>query len=180
MSRLALIGVLALAFVGCEGKGDEAIAHVGGQTITREQVEQTVEHFREEAEREGKDFPEEGTADFDKAEDRLLGLLVYRAELADTAEKLGVEVDDETVERRLEAGGESEEEDGEEGEAFIRDSVRAQLLYERIYRRVTENVVGTSPGATARRNEIARRFIARMQREYASKVHYEPGYEPGS
>jgi replicative superfamily II helicase len=172
----ALIGLLA----GCEGEGDEAVARVGKQTITKKRLEQTVEHFEEEAQREGKEFPDEGTADFAKAEDRLLALLVYRAELADKAESMGLEVDDETVKHRLDAGGDSEEEEGKEGKAFARDSIRAQLLYEAIYRKVTAQVEGVSPAAAARRNRIAQRFIERMQHDYANKVRYEPGYEPGS
>jgi hypothetical protein len=37
---------------------------VGGQKVTQEQVDALVQHFRREAQQEGKDFPEEGTTTF--------------------------------------------------------------------------------------------------------------------
>jgi hypothetical protein len=90
MSRLILLVVVAVAVAGCAGESDEVVAHVGKQTITKEQLERTVEHFGEEAKREGKPFPKEGSPGFDDAQDRLLALLVYRAELADQAESIGL------------------------------------------------------------------------------------------
>ena len=180
MRRVAvpLAAALALAAAGCGEEGEKPVVHVGGTTITREQLEETVEHFREEAQREGKEFPEEDTPAFRAARDRLLGLLVYRAELAEEAKRLGVEVDDEAVERRLASGGEGGEE--EANDAYAKAAVRAQLLYEGIYRSVTAGVRGRGPAAQERRNRLAARFVARMQREWKPKVRYEPGFAPGS
>jgi SurA-like protein len=178
MPRLILLGIIALVLTGCE-EGEKPVAHVGKQTIKKEQLEQTVEHFAEEAKREGKPFPKEGSPGFDDAQDRLLALLVYRAELADQADSMGLKLDGDVVEKRLEAGGTEEGED-KEGKAFARESVRAQLFYETIYRKVTAAVSGNSPEAAAKRNALAQAFIARMKQDYAGKVRYEPGYEPGS
>jgi replicative superfamily II helicase len=180
MPRLLLPGLAALTLLlaGCE-EGEQAVAHVGKQTVTKEQLEQTMEHFAEEAKREGKPFPDEGEPGFEDAQTRLLGLLVYRAELADQAASMGLAVKDETVEQRLDAGAGEEGED-EEGKQFARDSVRAQLLYEAIYRNVTAGISGNSPEASGKRNAAAERFIAKMKRDYAGKVRYEPGYAPGS
>jgi hypothetical protein len=179
MPRLTLLGIVVLALTGCE-EGEKPVAHVGKQTIKKEQLEQTVEHFAEEAKREGKPFPKEGSPGFEQAQDRLLTLLVYRAELADKADSLGLKVDNDVVEKRLEAGGNADEGEDKEGKAFARESVRTQLLYEAIYRKVTAKVSGNSPQAAAKRNELAQAFIERMKQDYASKVRYEPGYEPGS
>ena len=177
---LPVVAVLALALAGCDSGGEKAIAHVGKQTITKEQLERTVEHFREEAKNEGKPFPAEGSAGLKQAEDRLLALLVYRAELADQAQTMGIRVADDQVEKRAGAGG-SEAEADKEGRAFARDSVRAQLLYEAIYSKVTASAAGNTPQAAAKRNRLATRFIERMKRDYAkNKVRYEPGYAPGS
>jgi hypothetical protein len=179
MPRLILLGIIALALTGCD-EGEKPVAHVGKQTITREQLEQTVEHFAEEAKREGKPFPKQGSAGFDAAEDRLLALLVYRAELADQADSLGLKIDNDVVEKRLEAGGNAEQGEDKAGKAFARESVRAQLLYEAIYRKVTAKASGKSPQAAAKRNDLARAFIERMKQNYADEVRYEPGYQPGS
>jgi hypothetical protein len=180
MPRLLLLGIAALALTACEGEGKQAVAHVGKQTISKAELERTVEHFAEEAKREGKPFPKDGSPGFHDAEDRLLRLLVYRAELADQADAFGVKVDNDLVEQRLASGGTAEEGKDKEGEAFARESVRTQLLYEAIFRKVTAKVSGSSPEAAARRNRVAGRFIERMKQQYASKVRYEPGYGPGS
>ena len=180
MTRSLLLASIVFVLAACGHSGDKAVAHVGGQTVTKEQLEQTVEHFAEEAKREGKPFPAEDSAGFGQAQDRLLALLVYRAELADQAGSLGLEVSDEAVEKRFEAGGSAEEGEDEAGKEFGRASVRAQLLYEAIYRKVTGAVTGNSPQASAKRNALAAKFIAEMKRRYAAKVRYEPGYRPGS
>ncbi|MDX6485917.1 MAG: hypothetical protein QOF43_1070, partial [Gaiellaceae bacterium] len=80
--RTLAVAALAAAFVaaGCE-EGEKAVAYVGDTTISREQLDEAVEHFQEEAAREGKDFPAEGTPARAAARQRLLGLLVYRAEI---------------------------------------------------------------------------------------------------
>jgi hypothetical protein len=180
MTRFALAALVAVVLAGCESDGDKAVAHVGTQTITKEQLERTVEHFSEEAQREGKPFPKEGEPGFDAAQDRLLGLLVYRAELADEAKSMGLAVSDEQVERRLDSGGSSEEGEDQEGKKFAEESVRAQLLYETLYRKATAGITGTSPEQAAKRNARAQRFIDDMKRRYDAKIRYEPGYAPGS
>jgi hypothetical protein len=177
MPRALLLGIIVLALTGCE-KREKPVAHVGKQTIKKEQLEQTVEHFAEEAKREGKPFPKEGSPEFEHARARLLALLVYRAELADQAESLGLKVGKDDVEKRLDAGGSAEKADDKAGKAFAFESMRAQLLYEAIYRKVTAKVSGNSPQAAAKRNELAQAFIERMKQDYASKVRYEPGYQP--
>lgn len=143
--------------------------------MTREQLEETVEHFREEAAREGKEFPEEGESGFRAVRSQLLGLLVYRAELSQEARRLGVDVEDEEVDERLEANPSEEGEGGEggEGEGFARDSVRSQLELEGIARVINRGVTNA-----ATRNAKLRSFLGRMARRYASRIRYEPGYGP--
>jgi hypothetical protein len=147
------------------------VAHVGDAVVTREQLDETVEHFREEAQREGKEFPDEGDPGFRRARAQLLGLLVYRAELSQEAKRLGVRVEDDEVERRLAEGGSEEEGDAKEG--FARDSVRSQLELEGIAREINRGVTDA-----AARNEKLRAFLGRMRRTYAGRIRYEPGYAP--
>jgi hypothetical protein len=173
---------LTLALVGgCRGDENKVVARLGGQEITQKELEPVIEHFREEARREGRQFPDEDTPSFRRSRNRLVALLVYREELKQAARRLGVEVDEEQISKRLEASGGGEEgEEGEEGEGdFARDSVEAQLLYEGIYKNVTRNVKApTSAELSARRNRRMADFVARLQRE--TRVRYEPGYAPGS
>jgi hypothetical protein len=181
MPRPAGIALAALTVVllgGCGGSGNPTVAKVGGESITQKQLDAVVAHFRSEAQREGKSFPDEKSAGFKQLRNRLLGLLVYRAELRQAADRLGLKVTDSEISKRLvtPAGGEQE---GGSGDAFPRDSVASQILYERIFDRVTRDVTApTQAELSARRNKAMADFVARLQRE--AKVHYEPGFAPGS
>src|SRR5918912_2166642 len=93
------------------------LAAVGKQPITREQLDRVVEHFSEEAKREGKPFPPEDSPRFRSLRRSLLGLLVYRAELDQTARRLGVRVTKDEIERRLSGGGEEADSGDKEGAA---------------------------------------------------------------
>jgi SurA-like protein len=180
MPRPAWIAVVALTaalLAGCGGNGNETVAHVGGEAITQKQLDAVVAHFRSEAQREGKDFPDEGSAGFKPLRNHLLGLLVYRTELRQAADRLGVKVSENQVSKRLPtpSGGEQEGDSG--GDTFPRDSVVAQLLYEQIFNKVTRDVKAPNQAElSARRNEAMAAFVTRLQRE--TKVRYEPGYAP--
>jgi hypothetical protein len=170
------LGVALL--VGCGGDENTVVARVDGQQITQKELEPVVEHFRVEAKREGREFPDEDTEAFRRARNRLVALLVYRAELKQAARRLGVEVREAQISKRLPRGGD-EEEEGEEADQFARDSIEAQLLYEGIFRKVTRDVKApTQAELSARRNRAMTKFLARLERE--SRVRYEPEYAPGS
>ena len=181
MPRLVGIALAALTVVvvaGCGGNGNPTVATVGGESITQKQLDAVVAHFHSEAQREGKSFPDEMSAGFRPLRNRLLGLLVYRAELRQAADRLGLKVTDSEISRRLAtpAGGEQE---GNSGDTFPRDSVASQILYERIFDRVTREVKApTQAELSARRNQAMADFVARLQRE--TQVSYEPGFAPGS
>jgi hypothetical protein len=162
MSRLALTAVCAALVAGCGGDGD-AVAHVGGEAITETQLDALVDQAR----REGKDFPAEGTTAFTQLRNRLLRTLVYRTELKQAAHRLGVTIDRDELSKRLAAGSAS------------RGSVEAQLLLEGIAARVAR----VAPGRNARdmgesRERKLAAFLARLRRE--TTVRYEPGYGPAS
>lgn len=147
--RLLLVctALLVLAASACslgDDEGDDPVAIVGSRTITERDVEGALEHFREEAEREGRDFPEDDAPRFGRVRRQVVSLLVYRAQIEEGARRLGVRVSEEEVERRAKRVGESEGEEegeGEEGEEYVRDTIRSQLAYVAAYRKVTRNVV---------------------------------------
>jgi hypothetical protein len=179
MPRPAGIALAALTVVlvaGCGGNGNPTVATVGEEAIKQKQLDAVVAHFRSEAQREGKTFPDEKSPSFKPLRNRLLGLIVYRAELHQAADRLGVKVTEGEISKRLAtpAGGERE---GSSGDTFPRDSVASQILYERIFDKVTRNVKApTQAELSARRNAAMAEFVTRLQRE--TKVRYEPGYAP--
>jgi SurA-like protein len=177
-AQIAVVALTAALLTGCGGSGNKTVAHVGGEAITGKQLDAVVAHFRAEAQREGKSFPDEKSAAFKAQRNQLLQLLVYRTELRQAADRLGVKVSDDEVSKRLAAPPSGEQEDGSGGDTFPRDSVVTQLLTEGIFAKVTRNVKApTQAELSARRNEAMNAFVARLQRE--TKVRYEPGYEPG-
>lgn len=180
MRRAGLL-LLALALVaGCGrgGGGSKAVAHVGGDAITQKQLEALVGHFRTEFQREGKGFPDERSAAFKQLRNHLLGLLVYRTELKQASDRLGVTVGEDEISKRLAAGSGGGEEEGGGGDTFPRDSVVAQLRTEKIFAKVTRDVTAPNQAElSARRNKAMAEFVARLKRE--TKVRYEPGYAPG-
>jgi SurA-like N-terminal domain len=164
-------GAISLALLaGCGGGGSNTVATVGGDEITAKQLDALVAHFRAEAKLEGKSFPQEGGAEFDKLRNQLLGLLVYRTELEQAAERLGVTVKESEVARRLPAG---EKEGDTRGDTFAHDTVENQIRLERLFAKVTQGEMSASE-----RSGRWAEFLARLQRE--TKVRYEPGYAPGS
>lgn len=128
-----------------EGESDDPVARVGTRTITERDIEGAVEHFREEAQREGRNFPDEDAPDFARVRRQVVGLLVYRAQVEEGAKRLGVRISEDEVERRAERArereGEEAEGEDEEGEEYVRDTIRSQLAYVAAYRKVTGRVV---------------------------------------
>lgn len=180
MKGLAAAAFCAVLLAGCGGGGgDRAVAHVGSDAITQNQLDAIVAHFRQEAQLEGKSFPQEGTTAFTQARSQLLELLVYRTELKQAARRLGVEADPNEIGKRLAAPGGGEQEGNPGGDTFARDSVEAQLLTEGIFAKVTRGVTGATPAErAARRNRKLAAYLAQVKRE--TKVRYEPGFAPGS
>jgi hypothetical protein len=160
------------------GHSNPPVAHVGGEAITRDQLQTAVDHFRQEAKREGTPFPDENTARFRALRNRFLGLLVFRAELSQAARRLGLGISNIQVLRRLNGAKKPGEGDKQESDRFQYDTVKSQMLYERIYAEVTHGISATTTAElAARRNAAMKRYIDRLKRE--TQVRYEPGYAPG-
>jgi SurA-like protein len=177
-AQIAVVALTAALLAGCGGSGKMTVAHVGGDAITQKQLDAVVAHFRSEAQREGKSFPAEGSATFKGQRNQLLALLVYRTELRQAADRLGVKASESEISKRLVAPPSGEQEGDTGGDTFPRDSVITQLLTEGIFAKVTRNVKApTQAELSARRNQAMAAFVARLQRE--TKVRYEPGYKPG-
>jgi len=180
MTRLALATLCLALLAGCGGSGDKTVAVVGGQKVTQQQLDALVAHFRREAQQEGKDFPKQGSRGLVQLRNQLLGLLVYRTELQQAADRLGVRVSEDEVRKRLTTvPGGGEDEGDANGDTYARDAVETELLREAIAAKVTRRVTGkTLAERSASRNAALSAFLAKLQRE--TNVRYEPGYAPGS
>jgi len=206
--RVCLVLPVSAVAVIAAGCGSEPpAARVAGVPIASERVEQTLQHARDEARREGRSFPKDATRAYAAMGRQALDLLVYHEELRQKAAQLGVVVSDGEIEARL--GADEEQADGEgageEDDAFVRESIRGALLYQRIFDRVTAGVRVTERDIAAyyrthasalsgrglslrkagpeiardlratRRNAVMARWVARMRREFTGKVVYRNG-----
>jgi hypothetical protein len=139
---VAAIGIAAL--VRSRGSGDKTVQTVAGNKITQHDLELTVEHFHEAADREGKPFPAKGTDGYKRVEQIALGLLIDQASIRAAAAKLGVNVTEAQVDARTGSSTGESEEGGDirvEAEAaFGRASTRTQLITAAVARKLTAGV----------------------------------------
>jgi hypothetical protein len=171
MTRLRFIVPVAVALAataaGCGGSGDNrVVATVGTASITREQLDETVDRFGEEAAREGKPF-----VDNSAVRRHLLGLLVYRARIEQGASALGIRLSHDAVEERLRSGGEADEGEASGDEAFAESSVRAQLYMEAVYRRLAARIRDADPQRRqSRRNTALAHWLAALPQRFPVRL----------
>lgn len=143
MRRGLLCALAVLTLSACGGAKDVAV--VGQTHVTKQEYDQAVTHFRLEAQADGKPFSEAA------ARPHIVSLLVYRAELAEAARRLGISVSDRDAAARVAANTSSGEADASTQDfGFQLASARASLLYERIYLRVTKGVPAAKRDAVMR------------------------------
>jgi parvulin-like peptidyl-prolyl isomerase len=155
---LALVsGALLLA--GCGGGDstssedvpDDAVAIVGDQEVSKEQFNSLIAQARASAKQQKRTFPKEGTPEFANLRSQGLEYLVRRAQFEQMAEELDVEVTEKQVDERLEqlkkqfyGGDDKKFRDSLKKllltEDQVKRDVRAQLLEEQLYKKVTEDV----------------------------------------
>src|SRR4051812_47773039 len=140
MTRLAVATLCLALLAGCGGGGDKTVAEGGGRPLAPQQLDALVAPLRREGKQEGKEVPADDTKAFVQLRNRLLGLLVYREELKQAAERLGVEVSRDELAQRLKAVPGAETEGDPNGDTFARDTVEVQLLVEGIFSKVTRGV----------------------------------------
>ena len=155
----AVFGALVLALVGCGGSDskssedvpDDAVALVGDQEISKTQFDALIAQARASAKQQKRDFPKAGTPEFKNLQNQGLEYLIRRAEFEQKAEDMDVEVTDKQVDERLEQlkkqfyGGDDKKFKSSLKKLLltedqVRKDVRAQLLEEQLYKKVTEDL----------------------------------------
>jgi len=212
------VAVIALAAAGCSSgekhaKKPEVVAVVGGTPIYRPQLDRAVEHARTAARNAHRRFPADDAPGFRRARHAILEQLVLNVEVSKAARQLNVAVPTAAVYEFAQEQGEeqgeaesSEERPRAEDAAFVRSTVRAQLLYEAVGRKVTADAqvrpgeaeryyrehraeldrIASSPARARlyaetillRRRQAAmmRRWVSALERRFRPRVHYSKGY----
>jgi parvulin-like peptidyl-prolyl isomerase len=150
-----LVAALAAVLAGCGGGGGKlpssAVANVDGQTITQTQFDNLLEQARRSYKTQKRPFPKAGTQEYQTLKNQAVQYLVQRVEFQQEADKLGVKVSDKEIADRLTkikkqyfGGSDSryKKQLAAQGltDAQVQDDIEAQLVQEKIFKKVTSNV----------------------------------------
>jgi foldase protein PrsA len=161
MRRRAFAGLFALGLAvlaaACGTSNDSAsvppdsVAVVGDQSITKSEFDDLVKYAKRSFDSQKRQFPKVGTPEYIQIRDQAIALLVQRAQFEVKAKELGVDVSDQAVDKRIDEyvkerhGGDRKKFEAElkgQGlsDAQARDIIRANLIQEGIYKKVTSDV----------------------------------------
>jgi parvulin-like peptidyl-prolyl isomerase len=152
--RVLVAAVVVLLLPGCGGSEsvpEDAIAVVDGRPIPRSDHQALLSQARKSYASQGRTFPKAGSREHRALKSQFVQLLVQRVQFEERAKDLDIEVTDAQVTKRLNEikkqyfGGDAkkyEQQLEEQGltDRQVRADVRAQLVSERIFAKVTETV----------------------------------------
>jgi SurA-like N-terminal domain len=205
---------MALAVTGCgsDAADDKVVAVVAGTPIHRSQLDRALQHARAAAQRANRRFPDADDPAFRRTRHAILRQLVLNLEVSKAARELGVAVPTAAVYEFAEEQQGGEKDEGAEAApsaedpAYARSTVRAQLLYEAVARKVTASArvqpreveryyrahraelerLTTTPARARlyaetlllRRRQAAmmRRWVSALERRFRPRVRYSEGY----
>jgi foldase protein PrsA len=173
----AVVGVAA----GCGGGGAEsvpegAVASVDGQPITRDDLNALLARAKKSYDAQQQDFPKAGTAAYKSLQTDAATFLVRRLQYEAKAGEMGIEVTDADVDKRIAEvkkeffGGDDKAfreqlvAQGYTDETFRAD-IRAQLLNDALYEKVTSEVAVTDADIEAYYKENKAQFDVMESRE---------------
>ena len=164
MRRLTFAGLFAVALavvaVGCGTSSDsgdvpsDSVAVVGDRTITKSEFDDLVKYAKRSYDAQKRPFPKVGTQEYAQIRDQAVRFLVQRAQFEVKADELDVDVSDEAVDKRIEEYKKGRHKGSDEKfrqelkqqgltEDQARDIIRANLIQEAIYNKVTADVKAT-------------------------------------
>jgi foldase protein PrsA len=151
----ALLLLLVLVAAGCGGGSKavpaDAVAVVGDTEITKTEFNQLLDGAKRTYAARKTPFPKAGTTQYKTLQDQAMQYLVQQSELEQKAEELDVTVTDKDVDKRLADikkqyfGGSEKQYQAQlkqQGltEEQIRRDLRAQVLSEKLYAKITKDV----------------------------------------
>jgi len=167
MRRLLLLALTTLALVaaGCGGtstaslaSGDAAV--VGSKQITKDQLDALMARAQKSYDAQKRQFPTPGTSDYEQLRGQAITFLIQRAEFAQQADDMGINISGDNVDKRIEQlkkqfyGGSDERYKKtlqQQGltEDQAKEEVRAQLISEELFKKVTGDVKVSKADVTA-------------------------------
>jgi parvulin-like peptidyl-prolyl isomerase len=151
--------VAALLLVGCssgDGAGDGdvppgSVAVVGDRAITKSEFDDLVKYAKQSYTAQKRPFPKAGTQEYAQIRDQAVRFLVQRAQFEVKADDLGVDVSDDAVDKRIDEYIKDRHQGSKKkfqaelkqqglSDQQARDIIRANLVQEAIYNKVTADV----------------------------------------
>ena len=147
----AALAAVTLVAAGCGGSDEvptNAVAVVDGSTVTRASLDELLTRAKLSYAAQKRSFPKAGTSEYQTLQTQAVAYLVQRQEYASEAEKLGIQVKDTQIAKKVDQVRKQYFSDNqakfvqglkEQGytEATLREELRSQLLTEGIYDKVT-------------------------------------------
>ncbi len=158
MKRLILLSITSLVLVvaGCGGTstatlGSNDAAVVGSQKVTKEQFQSLMDRAKKNYDAQKRPFPKPGTAEYEQLKGQAVTFLIQRAEFAQEADAMGIKITDDKVNKRIDQlkkqyyGGSNaryQKTLKQQGltEDQAKEEVRASLISEGLFKKVTDNV----------------------------------------
>ena len=147
----AALASITLVAAGCGGSDEvptNAVAVVDGSTVTRASLDELLTRAKLSYAAQKRSFPKAGTSEYQTLQTQAVAYLVQRQEYASEAEKLGIQVKDTQIAKKVGQVRKQYFSDNQakfvqglkaQGytEATLREEIRSQLLTEGIYDKVT-------------------------------------------
>ena len=147
----AALAAVTLVAAGCGGSDEvptNAVAVVDGSSITRASLDDLLTRAKLSYAAQKRSFPKAGTSEYQTLQTQAVAYLVQRQEYASEAEKLGIQVKDTQIAKKVDQVRKQYFSDNQakfvqglkaQGytEATLREELRSQLLTEGIYDKVT-------------------------------------------
>jgi peptidyl-prolyl cis-trans isomerase C len=158
MRRITLFVFTSLAFVaaGCGGTttatlGSDDAAVVGSQQITKEQFQDLMDRAKKSYDTQKRPFPKPGSTEYEQLKSQAISFLIQEAEFEEEGEKMGVDVSDKKVDKRIDqlkkqfyGGSEKRYQQVLKQQGLTdeqaHEAVRSQLIREELFKKVTDDV----------------------------------------
>ena len=101
----AALAAVTLVAAGCGGSDEvpaDAVAVVDGTSITRSSLDGLLARAKKSYAAQKRDFPKAGTSDYQSLQTQAVAYLVQREEYAREADKLGIDVTDQQIAKKVE------------------------------------------------------------------------------
>ena len=149
----AALAAVTLVAAGC-GDSDEvpadAVAVVDGTSISRSSLDGLLARAKKSYTAQKRAFPKAGTSEYQSLQTQAVAYLVQREEYAREADKLGIDVTDQQIAKKVEevkkqyfGGSQARFEKGLKDQGYtkatLEEDIRSQLLTEGIYKQVTND-----------------------------------------